>query len=338
MKKYVLPLILGFILPQLGAFETIENTGNSRFTLQGELLYLKAVTEQSAFIGVSQHGNTVPINTNGVVKRITNDPDYRPGFRIEADWVFCDCVNQLQARYTHLYNGHKENASGLLVSLIPSFQLSGAGTNAFPGTAFSKLATHYNAGDLVWESTIFDNCLFDFDILLGLHTASIKYKENIKTYYAPGGPGLTYQTSTWSSRFWGIGPELGFKGSYAFPWICNLLFVGDMRGALLAGQTTADYTAVLAPAPLTFEFKNDPSKWGATPVFDGRLGLNYGWSCFCFNMHLEIGYEMLWYSHPIDKIIANSFGTDSGQSTYLSSDQFSDFSMHGPYAALNILF
>jgi hypothetical protein len=330
MKKTIRILTLSlFSLLPFCKMEALVNNGQGSLSVQGELLYFKAVTDQTAFI------TTTPVvidfeTTVTTEDRITNDPSFRPGFRLEADWTACDCLNQMQLRYVNLYNGHQKTVTGLLTPVLssPIVAMSSTGTL---GTAFSKIGINYNAGDAVWGRTLFNHTDFDLSFLIGLHVASSRYKENIEIQI----PDMV-AVGNWRSQFWGIGPEVGLNAHYALPYLCNLSFVGDLRGALLAGRRTAQFTET-ATGSGTLTFRNRPSNWGAVPAFDGKLGLNYFLNIFCFCTSFEIGYEMIWYPNVVDKIYFQSDASVIGAST-ASYDTQSDLSLHGPYAAIRISF
>jgi hypothetical protein len=306
----------------------------SQWAIQAELLYFKTVTDQTAFAGAYDRfpGFNQPLATAQV---FNNDPCYRPGFRIEADWTACDCLNQVQLRYVNLYNGHKRTVTNArLFQVVPSNINAGIGV----GTAVSHVSSNYNAGDAVWQRALFNCCDFDLNFLLGLHGASNLYKEDVRIEISGQGT-LNTINNNWKSQFWGVGPEVGLSAHYTLPCFSCLSLAGNLRGALLAGKTSCTYTTVYnqeGSGGLAVTFKNSPSNWGAVPSFDGRLGLNYAWDCFCFRSNLEIGYEMIWYSRAVNKIETLDAGlTSNGEAL---TNFYSDLSMHGPYAALRFSF
>lgn len=329
--------LIGAVHQPLAAW-TDQGCEQSTITLQAELLYFKASTDQTAFVSVYPIAYDVsPLSYVTENERIINDPNFRPGFRLEADWA-CDCTNQFQVRYLNLYNGHRKNASGFLLStMAPGTGVANSGAPFF-GTASSKVSTNYNAGDIVWGHGLFNCCDFDLNFLLGLHVASIKYKEHI-SISIPVEPTLrliTQQEGRWGSNFWGIGPEFGFHADYRLPWLCNLSLAADARGALLVGKNNVKFESAITGsgslAGLRVQtFRNKPDLWGVVPGFDGRLGLNYAWNCGCLQSNLEVGYEMIWYPRAIGKVRLENGGGNT-------LDVYSNYSAHGPYAALAVRF
>jgi hypothetical protein len=306
--------------------EAFMNDANSccnqpQWALQAELLYLKAETGDTGFVSQTQV-STVQFNDT----RVLNDSDYKPGFRIEADWMMCDC-NTLQLRYVHLNNTHRRTVSGTLSPLV-ILESTPPGDFFVGSTASSQISVNYNAGDIVWDRYLFNGCDFDLSFMMGLHVAAVKYKEAVDVFFG----GVTvgpFATGVWETQFWGIGPEIGFKAHYMLPWICNLSLAGDFRGALLAGRTAPIFES---RAVTLTKRHNDPNHWGAVPAIDARLGFNYAWNCWCFNSNIEVGYEMIWYSRVIDKVLATSTIVPT------TAESFSNLSMHGPYAALRFSF
>jgi hypothetical protein len=292
------------------------------WALGGELLYFKAVTDNTGFVYSLPVLGTIT-GTEG--RKLSNDPGFKPGFRLEGDACFGNCINQFQVRYAHLFNKHTRTANGIIANAL----FFPGGADVFlgaTGTSTSRVSLTYNAGDLVWQRYLFNAPDFDLNFIAGLHIAGISYKEGVDFTTAVSNP-----TFTWKSCFWGVGPEVGVAFQYLIAGMGNFAIAGDARGALLAGRTTARFqasqpgsTAVSA----AFDYSSSPGNWGARPAFDGRLGFNYSTPCFS----LEIGYEMIWYSRPIEKFV---FSAPGGSATI---DQYSNLGMHGPYAALGFTF
>jgi len=324
MMRFYAPLFLFLMSINFNCLSAYPET----FEIQLEYLYLKPSFEQPYYAISSTTFSTV----NG--PRENNVPDFHSAFRAEGVYNFCNSMNDVVVRFTYLNGSDKDREDGTYLFDTQGFPGNGVQIGQpITGSITSDLRFKYYAGDVVFGQSIFDNCIFDLSLFGGVHVAYIEFRENIFTFERTI---LFTNELTQKSELRGIGPEIGIDFQYLFSNCCigKVSLVGSARGALLINETQAEFqfTTGSPVGGSTREIKNKDN-WKALPVFELGFGLNFEYAFKCFITNIEIGYEAINYRNAINTM---TFFDDTYPGN--SSDNYSDLSFHGPYAALKFVF
>lgn len=305
-----------------------------------ELLYFKPSIENSSF-AISSIANASGGEFYPSGKRHHNRANYKPGFRIEGLYELCDC-NYLDGRFTYFRAGHRDSANGPF--LFDTIGFPGEGAQAPEDTSYAGAARihdryRYYAGDLTFNRLSLCSCADNLYLLFGLHYANIQHKTHFRSFgtFLDGSVSLPVDNLLNSrSRFWGIGPQIGFDYTYKLPYCCLGRFSlhTDLRAALLCSKShaTFHYSSRRTINTAGVNLDND-HVWHVNPALDARIGGTYNF-CFCgYEGALEIGYEWVWYHNGINTITGYDVAFPGD-----SIDYYSNFSIHGPYLRLGVDF
>lgn len=314
--------------------------------LSGELLYLKPSIEQSSYV-ISSTDNHVGDEFFPDGKRHFNRFHYKPGFRVEGLYKPCGDWNAVDVRFAYFRAGHSDSFTGPFLYDTIGFPGDGAQSpedRSYSGTAKIKDRFHYYSVDATYNRLSLCSCIDNFYLLFGLHYANIQHKTHFTSVGSFIGNTSTNELRAVDnlqnsrSRFWGIGPQIGLDYSYSLtdPNCCYGAFSlnANARGSLLCARTKASYhySSLRTAGSRGVNLKNQ-DVWRVTPAFNARLSGSYQFMTGLCQASLEIGYEWLWYHNGVDSIrgIDVAFAGDT-------LDLFNNFSLHGPYARLNIGF
>lgn len=313
-----------------------------RWAIAGELLYFKPSIDQSAFAITSTNnrfgGNVYPFG-----KRHVNNATYEPGFRVETLYNLCNCDNTLDFRFTYFNAGHCNSTFGDF--LFDTIGFPGDGAQYPEDTTYaghSRRRDHYKyyAGDATMNFEVANNCCNKLIFLAGLHYAYIHHKlhfAGIGSFINNGVPTEINNRLSSNSRFWGIGPEIGFDYRYSLnPLHCFLdgfVLKANARASLLCSNTQADFQYKSGrTGPVGVDIHNQ-SVWRVNPAADARLGVSYTYCGNCYTLGIELGYEFLWYSKSINTITGYDVAYAGD-----TIDVYNSLSLQGPYFALNLGF
>lgn len=314
-------------------------TTQPQFIFKAEYLYWHALYDQPYF--VFRDTPPVSLNTpNG--QRLSNPGEWDSGLRLEATYVMCECINEIDLRWTRFHTTSTQSYSSPDSNLVPTQGHPGL-TTSFNTFAESKLRTRLDAIELLFFTFPFQSPA-NIRLKGGLNYTNIDFKQDIVytgTEFGPRFGNILKETS-----FRGIGPNLNldfyYPVSYIIPF-CPKVPVylhGDVRGALLAARSKASNFQVNAQAATVFPIDavNDPI-WRLVPVLNLKFGLNtcYMWSCF--RIDLEVGYEFLSYHNAIQSTIYYTGTTGANNLNAANSfDDYGNLDFHGPYVSLGISF
>lgn len=287
-------------------------------TLEGEFLYWSPSYGPYYFVF-----NQPIVDTTTYYNFKTNSPDYRPAFRLNAQYAFNSC-DFLEARFTYFNGGDKKNID----SPSPIFDIPFQTQFLSPNSASSHVSLRYYAADLTLHNFRFCQNNFQATLFEGLHYADFSLHNVTKAQSAFLGQEKE-EVNTNHSQFWGVGPEIGAHMSYTLPFDCldSFSFVGNVRGALLASRATLRQKQILRQStPLSNKVASE-SIWEVVPVCDFKLGVDYVCRCDCFSAQFEIGYEFVWYHNAF----LNSFIS-------VFSPTKRNVSFQGPYASVGVSF
>jgi hypothetical protein len=260
---------------------------------------------------------------------------------LEGLYEFCSGSNSLDLRFTYFDSHDSDSVSGPF--LFDTIGYPGHGAQAPEDTTYSgtaRIRNHfkYYAGDATINRLAFDVCPDNLTFLFGLQYVYVGFKRNFKsrgTFLSDGVKPLNNRLHE-SSRFWGIGPEIGIDYNYFFElYKCfgHFAFNARARGALLCSciRTNFHYRSERTGS-VGVNLHND-RLWRVNPTIDAQLGLSYHACCCGMQTFLEVGYDFIWCNKCIDKI--------TGYDVAFAGDTFDileTLSLQGPFVALGIAF
>lgn len=324
-------------------FEEFTAAPSGNIELAGELLYFIPVIDQTSYV-ISSNNNRAggEVFPNG--KRHCNKFDYKPGFRVEALYDFCNQVNTADVRFVYFNAGHSDSTTGDF--LFDTIGYPGDGAQApedttYNGTAKIRDQFRYYAVDATLNRICVDSCVDSLTFLFGLQYANLQYKKHFNSVgsFADGSTQINLSnTLKCHSRFWGIGPELGVDYRYnlsdATSRFGTIALKGNARAAVLCGKSHTDlhYNTSRTVGTAGVNLRND-NKWQVVPTVDARLGAIYQ-PCACsVNTWIEFGYEWIWLQNGVNTI--NNYDVAYAGET---NDLFNTFGLHGPYLRINVAF
>lgn len=329
MKKLLLICSL-FLMPLLSAY---TNPCPGQFGVSVEWLYMLPAYDQPNFvINSSDSGN--PIG-----KRVANEQDWHSGYRIEAIYAFCNCPNNIRARWTHFPTfTNKKSVSGPY--LFGVFNVPVDSIDGVSGTLSLTDSFDFHTFELLFDQNVLCCGPFQMNLQGGIQYSYLHFKEHMKL----NGSNRELKNH---SKLWGIGPEIGYDFSYKL-FNC-LTLTGRGNASLLISKRDDSFSdgdassRNVVPVPVYYKTPNT-NYWNVIPTTNVRFGLSYctplDFSCFsclsclkCINMDIEVGYEVISYYKGLNRIF---FVDDVNQGS--STNNLMDFTLHGPYVHLGFTY
>lgn len=340
--------LLSFFLFLINALPLLAEENEGCVDVGFELLYFMPTSDQPYYV-ISSKDNKTADNPFPNGKRYNNRSSYHLGYRLDGSWSLCNCLNDLSVRLTYFDGGHTSSISGPFLYDVIGFPGNGAEEpedTFYNGKAKMREEFQYGAIDVAISriaiGSYLGGCLENLKLLAGIHYAYLRHVDKFRS------TGTFVVTSTnhtldnhlkRTSHFWGIGPELGLEYDYKLnSCFCSCLpgtfsLVASGRASLLYSNINGrfDYSSTkTVGAPVYLKNKNQIR---VIPQVDARVGLDYSF-CFCsLDSHLELGYELILYSNAIDNIV----GFDVAYAGH-TTDQYSNFSLQGPYLVFSAAF
>ena len=314
MKKVFLPLLFSFSL-FANPFENLS--------FAAEWLYFMPSFDQNAYLwdgNINMGGSA----TNRIATRIGERQKYYSAYRLEGAYLFCNQINEITVRYTNFHHSYFK-----ALSANPSERLLGINIESSQGNviscAFDRDYRYYNIEGLftLYRASI---CGFYPSIAGGIKFAHLHIKE--KAHYgldvAP-----TSQFAEPDMRGWALGPAAELNGDYGLTSCLNL--TGRFLFGVLANQTRSK---LWATADQTFEtgsllVKNTPKFWHVIRSMETRIGLEFCKALRCGTFQLEGGYELIDEFDIISRLY-------NCANPAISFDEWSDFTLTGPYLRINL--
>ncbi len=278
------------------------------------------------------------VNTHSV------DQDSEWGWGVDVTYHFPGEGRDVTLAYTQLDTDHSDsatqgNGSGdYLYGTGPVF----AGTDVEPdindeySNADAHVDTDYQAVDLTFGQMITIGDRISLHPFAGLRYADIDYKADASYYSLNSSDQISGNTGYQSlhSEFTGAGPRLGsdaavnLGGGFSLHGTLGVsLLVGSQDNSASYSETS--YNSGVPDTDSTDTYNHDEdSGTRVVPEADAKLSAMYNMD---FNngygLGFEVGYQVTNYF--------NATMNDSG-SYFDTSDQYSDFSMQGPYARIQL--
>jgi hypothetical protein len=261
-----------------------------------QALYLK--TTEGAVRGVRQ------LFASNAFAEINNDWNW--GYKAEGAYQF-NTGNDIAVSLMHLSTTADQDGFG--------FTIFGLGLK--PYVAANQ--THFDQVNVVLGQHLDLSISNKMRIYGGLQYANIQ--ANATHYFALAGTvPVTYTSFNFfdNSNFRGVGPKIGVDYSYDLPG--GLSLVANGASSLLYGTSRLSKGLVYIPSNLVVS-ATYASRKAIVPAFEGKLGLNYGYSLAQGLINLEGGYQAVDYYDVLQ----------TSSTTAVSS---SNFGLYGPYVGL----
>lgn len=326
--------------------ETVLSAGytsyfEQKIEVNGDFLYLNPSYDHSYFV-ISSTNNIggEDIFPNGT--RYNNRSKFLPGFRLGA---FIPCWEEQNGgffgQFTYLNGGSSHAVSGDF--LFDTSGFPGDGAQAPEDISYAGVASahdhflYYKVEAVIRKTLPCEGLSFG----AGLQYAYVRQKSDVNSVgvFLDGSVVLPVDNHlSRRSAFWGIGPQVGAEYNYSLPyaWLPaggDLSFIAKGQAALLCGQVDARLHYDSLRTGATGVNLRNQSLWKVVPTVDAALSLNYAFNCFCMDVDIEAGYEVIWYHDCINTIT----GLDAAYAGD-TADMFSGFGLQGPFFSLKIDF
>jgi hypothetical protein len=235
--------------------------------------------------------------------RSNNNFGFNPGFRVGAEYAFCQTRRDIQVFYTYLHAEQSETIFGdNLWATVGSTAFS-TPFGPYSGSASSKLKLLYQRLDFNVSQHIIDAHGFNLYVQPGFEYAYLRLQQSYR-FERPDFLGTVYQ----QSREWGIGPQLGLgfdanlyqgfldsKCSVSHAVTVSSLF----SSSILTGQGRTRELDT-REGDVTNDLR-DELAWRVIPAMHARVGLAYLVHGSCVGASLSVGYEFNTYIRGLAK-------------------------------------
>lgn len=305
-------------------FSSLPANTHSVTTFAAEWLYMLPAIEQPYF--VIDRVQVGPVEFEE--KRFRNEQSWQSGYRLELDYLFNQCQNAFQLRWTH-FPTFSESKKLTGTDLIPVITIPAAAFPQLFNTAEIEDTFHFHYLDFLFCQKLINLPCFALDLLGGIQYGCLNFEEDIRYL----GNANELVEDIFFSRTWGIGFEIGSELFF------RLMRCLDVRGrgyvSLLASKDEVRRKRVITQNAILTGLGDlvNEDYWDLLPMANVRLGLAYHRQCWKQSrISIEAGYEMITFFRSIDRIFFTS--PEPPQSG--SIDQLMNFSMHGPFLRLEL--
>jgi hypothetical protein len=250
--------------------------------------------------------------------RSNNNFGFNPGFRVGAEYAFCQTRRDIQVFYSYLHAEQTRTISGdNMWATVGSASFSTPFSD-YVGTSSAKLKLLYQRLDFNISQHIIDAHGFNLYVQPGFEYAYLRLQQNYGYNAEDLFPGTVYQ----QSREWGIGPQLGmgfdsnlYQGSLnAKCSIAHAIAVsGLFSSSLLTGQGRT-WELDIREGDVTNDLR-DKLAWRVIPAMHARVGLAYLVHGSSMGASLDVGYEFNTYIRGLAKAIYSSSPSKSNAVT-----------------------
>lgn len=303
------------------------------YELWATVLYLKPDIDDTHYV-LSSFNNKFEGSLFPKGKRHQNTTTFNSGYRVEGIFDLCEDTS-IGMRLTYFNAPSKSSVSGDYLYDTVGFPGFGAQAAAiYSGKAQSKNSYNYFTGDITYHHSLNHGFLEHIALIAGLHYAHINFKEHTKssgTFFNNDMEHTLSNNLHRNSSFSGIGPQIGLGYHHLFSrsWTLH----AKAKGSLLCGYAKSNLNYVtLRTGPGGVGIQNEGT-WRVIPAASTELCINYILDYKCFNLILEFGYELMWYSDCVNKItgLDVAFPGDT-------IDIYNSFSLQGPCFSVSGIF
>lgn len=328
MKKL---LLVFAIIPSLFAIDPAclrEEYGDQYpLTVSGEWLYFMPSFDQSEWVWL---GSSTASSAASQSYRQGEKQRYYSAFRIDANFLFPDQCHEFIMRYTNFRaNPHEFFNAPVASEIFGIAEDTDSLADAALSCDFNRNYNYYSIEGL-FGPQLPDWACFESFASFGVKFVHLSIKEFV---------GLAVQDDTITDyirntmKAWALGPIINFETAY--PISCQIKALVRLTGGLLAchTNTTLGHEHFFDQASVTV--KNSPSLWHVVPSADFRLGLasdcEFCLGGFLFRADLQGGYEFLREARMVNRI-----QTLNGVQTGYSLNEWSDFTLNGPFVRFGL--
>ncbi len=357
IKRLSIALIaLGLSAPAFAdcTFDVTVPNQQGGFTFGADGLYLRPSSSSTGFDVVDTTSVVTPspnltvINTDSNIRRL--DPKYHWGFDIVAGYRFPCTGNDIMATWTHLNDTRDSETTVTAPFSVPGFNLTSYASD-------SSTQFRYDAVDLNFGQKVNFGSDFLFRMFAGARIAELKQDLNTTINSSGITTGVITPTSVTntttidqSSKFQGVGPEIGIEGRYcigagfgADASLLTSILIGKLDNDLDIQDTQTTVFPGATPSTIVANTHrtNDFTTHGV-PTVDINVGLDYTYNfnnCSRSSLVIQAGYKVVHYWDVIH--LSRSGRNDSGNGNGgLSNDSGVNFTSNvnfdGPYLGFKV--
>jgi len=257
--------------------------GNFYLTVEG--LYW---TVNHCPIGVARRSNQNSVDPEGLTAETYLYNEYDGGVRGRIGYEFCSFFTDV----AYLYYSNKEKEDEELDGFNAMRVAGGPPSDEDQSFISSKAKFRYQNVDVrLGYNLCQTNCFTPF-VYVNARWVRVDFKNIVDAIDTDTtNPELFHARQ--ASRFNGGALGVGLGGHYTF---CGNFGIGSTANFMaLIGQTTFNYSKINESRSYNPFFEKTYSWDHVTPSVEFRLGLDYSCCLFCFDVTVEIGYELDWY-------------------------------------------
>ncbi len=304
-----------------------------------ELLFLKPTLDDTYFAVNSPAQGTAqgPGQVAPSGRRVNDDFDFEPAFRIGAGYEFAETGREVELSYSRLDAEATESVSGNFLWATrgsPDFAFNfGPNTGGYAGSASAKIEAQYQQID-AHVTQPWHVLGLDVGLELGFEWADFRVGEDY-VYVDTAFPAVGSVSA--ASRTWGIGPEVGIGLDYEIcePWDIPGAFsvrAGSSIGLLLSETHTRAANHRDLPA-LHFAVEDDETSRVLTAIH-ARVGIGYEVPLADrIAATVGVGYQIDTHLRGLTRM---EFVDDVGRG--LVSTDYYDFDLQGVYLSFGVVF
>jgi hypothetical protein len=299
-------------------------------SLEATYLYMRPISDFPYFASQAN-----PVTNNFTGERFANEFAFSSGYRIEADYVLCDCVYDIRGEWTHLKTSSTRSLP--LGTYIPAQMPFAIAFGTIPLTyPKSMRSIEYDALDVLWGYS-FLKCASFLTINGGVHWAKINLDEQFQFLNTDM---TDFARGEFSSHMHGIGPEIGLIGKWQLPFRGNhwCFLNGRIEAGILVSRVDSNLKtrgpADSVTTVIDQDVSNDDTSY-VVPRWASSIGLSIEKWCPA-HLSAEIGYMVLGYHQALDIIgIMEVVVPDQFVQTFDFRD---DIYFHGLYITIGITY
>lgn len=311
------------------------NSGQQTWSVHGEALYFSPSFDGTYYtiVGSVDDGAGHPTPSG---KRKNNPVGFAPGFHVEGKYALYNSCIDFRLKWTHVFACSRESTQDNRsapqlwpVAAIPNLPNV---SEPFSGTASSRIGVMYQKAECLFDERIWKFGLGRLCLREGIEWIYLRYHEVIN-YAETLGP---QEQIVFHAHTKGLGPQLGvitiFEPGHLFCWHPrHLSYTFTATGSLIPVNSKCkmfSFNAIGIESSVTQQ-----SLWRIVPELVIRFSIDHSCSFSRVRASIGCGYEIATYINGTSKLLF----TDS-QSPGLSTNQYSDFYVHGFFLGLGLHF
>lgn len=297
------------------------------------------------------HTTPLPLQAPNWEQKVV-DPSYSGAFDLGLQYNFCNNVENVQFDWLHLNSKDSASANSTSeTSVGPSFYYGPAEQFILNTSANSTVKFNIDNVNAIFGHLINLSNHIQIEPFVGLSAAYLK--EDINDYYQGSDPVFgPYSHSVYvKSTFTGIGPRVGFDGSY---FLTNrFAFTGDIAANLLAGvlKYSTGFTSFTSYTGGSTPHNNTPTNTSmanqniqrVVPEMDAKIAMLYKTSFDnSTELTIQAGYLFAVYFNAIHQVLPTTLvpgAWEDGTVAIINQSQLdSNIDLNGPFVSFSLTF